>query len=760
LASRTSNEREQADLESDPTAEGVSNYAVELAQARTASENFKADSALLKELGERLVGKPYIALAELVKNAYDADATACRITITEDRITVADNGHGMTESDFLDHWMTIGTRNKEIAGFSKYYKRPVTGSKGVGRLAAQFLAHRMQLLTTSRGSTSTRLHAFVDWDEAIDSGLLTRATAKWRNDNNEVAIYPRRSRSGTVVIMEGLKQDWTASEIKELGRQVWMLNSPVPNFGRLSTRERRVDAFNIELATTLPGIDREFEAQIRRAIENNQARIIGSIATRGTETVSQVTVEFSDGSVHTHEFVSSAELGEADWEIRVYDLSGRQAGGVSVHDMREYFEKYGGVMVYDAGFRLPYYGAANDWLGLEFDHSHRRSRSQLLPEHLQVSRALNDLPTQGRIFGIVNVNTGHEQRSSRGRRRERGDFLKIQVSRDRLVANKAFEVLQRAVRQSLDYYASLKRQRTLTDIEFERPREAATSKIARLANLVDEARRRYPKDETIHAIAEEARDLGASLDRESASEEAARSLLGPLASTGMMALAMEHETRKEVNAARGAVRRLRRIARDLENEELRAVAESLSNWLSRVEATRSMFLPMLDAEDRQSVQALKAAPVVKSALRTLAPFLAGVEPETDLDESIYLPPATITEWHSILQNVLLNAVNATLDQVEPKIRIDLYRRGRTAYLDVSDNGVGVSAEDREELFKPFVRRSAISDERRELGLGGTGLGLTIVDMIASQRGGTVSFEDPYEGWSTTFEMAWRVGEQN
>lgn len=37
--------------------------------------NFTVDAALLRELGERLVGKPHIALAELVKNSYDADAT-------------------------------------------------------------------------------------------------------------------------------------------------------------------------------------------------------------------------------------------------------------------------------------------------------------------------------------------------------------------------------------------------------------------------------------------------------------------------------------------------------------------------------------------------------------------------------------------------------------------------------------------------------------------------------------------------------------
>ena len=40
---------------------------------------FTIDAELLRELGERLVGKPHIALAELVKNSYDADATEVTI---------------------------------------------------------------------------------------------------------------------------------------------------------------------------------------------------------------------------------------------------------------------------------------------------------------------------------------------------------------------------------------------------------------------------------------------------------------------------------------------------------------------------------------------------------------------------------------------------------------------------------------------------------------------------------------------------------
>ena len=61
---------------------------------------FTVASALLRELGERLVGQAHIALAELIKNSYDADATLVELTVEEDEIVVTDNGHGMTYADF------------------------------------------------------------------------------------------------------------------------------------------------------------------------------------------------------------------------------------------------------------------------------------------------------------------------------------------------------------------------------------------------------------------------------------------------------------------------------------------------------------------------------------------------------------------------------------------------------------------------------------------------------------------------------------
>ena len=76
-------------------------------------EYFTVDAKLLRELGERLVGRPHIALAELIKNAYDADARLVEVRFRRDRIEVVDDGHGMSEPDFIGRWLRIATDQKE-----------------------------------------------------------------------------------------------------------------------------------------------------------------------------------------------------------------------------------------------------------------------------------------------------------------------------------------------------------------------------------------------------------------------------------------------------------------------------------------------------------------------------------------------------------------------------------------------------------------------------------------------------------------------
>ena len=124
------------------------------------------------------------------------------------------------------------------------------------------------------------------------------------------------------------------------------------------------------------------------------------------------------------------------------------------------------------------------------------------------------------------------------------------------------------------------------------------------------------------------------------------------------------------------------------------------------------------------------------------------------------PVGSLSEWSALMQNVLANAWNAMLDSPDRVVmfRGDTDSRNRERLL-ISDTGkgLGVELEESAELFEPFQRRLEIDPDKRSVALGGQGLGLTIVRMIAERRGVTVRFVPPEPGFATTLEMTWRGG---
>ncbi len=121
---------------------------------------FSVDAALLRELGERLVGQPHIALAELIKNSYDADSHNIDVSFDGDKIVVTDDGDGMSTSTFKNFWMRVGSPHKQEIFETKLGRRP-TGSKGIGRLAVQFLGSKLEIRTTR--ATIPRRRCTLPW---------------------------------------------------------------------------------------------------------------------------------------------------------------------------------------------------------------------------------------------------------------------------------------------------------------------------------------------------------------------------------------------------------------------------------------------------------------------------------------------------------------------------------------------------------------------------------------------------------------------
>lgn len=710
---------------------------------------FTVDAALLRELGERLVGRPYIALAELVKNSYDADATTVELHFKNNTIEVADNGNGMDFDSFRDFWMRIGSPHKESQRTSPRFGRPLTGSKGVGRLAVQLLGSKVTLHTVDRDNSESELTAHVVWSEAIASKELTEATAKWER-LHRTSTFPGDSPHGTRLVLSELQHEWTSEVFVLLARELWALEPP------FEVGESSPQAFHVSLHHPNAAAVTEFEQQMKAVLKLWSARILGKLLPpsepESANRTVRVVVRFRDGSFkRTDHVIENCAIDQVEYEIRVFSLRHRQPYGINVRAAREYLRTYGGVGVYDSGFRLPYYGADSDWLNVARDAGRRLSRSELLPDELQVTEGLQYIPTNERLFGIVNINTSHERRAGAVRRGRVHDALAIQVTRDRLADNRAYRNLVEIVRFGIDLYANEEAARAFIRSQQTKPIEPLNEHLDRIEDVLQRHETEIPPPvrrelkAELDAIVEAGRSEATDLARQAG-------LLGALATAGIATLAYEHETSKQLLALEDAVARLRHER--LSPSERREVASQLERWVERARATRNLFGHLLTTDARDERPRLRARRVVRQIADQVRVLVPGLVVKTDLSDDLRLPPGSMAEWAAIFQNLFINAANSMLDVGEPLIRIHAEEPGARRALYVEDVGNGVDLASAEELFRPFVRRQTISPERQGLGMGGTGLGLPIVRMVSKQLNVRVNFVPPSPPYSTCVELAW------
>ena len=102
----------------------------------SAAENGKvykirARTHILQLMGEELIGDDGLAVFELVKNGYDADATEVDVNLNvrsglSQSIIVLDSGTGMTLEDITGKWLELATDSKRTASCS--HKRSSGGA--------------------------------------------------------------------------------------------------------------------------------------------------------------------------------------------------------------------------------------------------------------------------------------------------------------------------------------------------------------------------------------------------------------------------------------------------------------------------------------------------------------------------------------------------------------------------------------------------------------------------------------------------------
>src|SRR5438874_5121056 len=137
---------------------------------------FRPRARLVSILGEHLISDQAVGLIELVKNAYDADATEVKVQLLglanpeTTTVIVSDNGTGMTIADIETKWLSPAVdhkeRDKRENRRTRLGRLPI-GEKGVGRFAVHQIGRRLELVT--RAAESPEIVVPLDWDR-FDSG--------------------------------------------------------------------------------------------------------------------------------------------------------------------------------------------------------------------------------------------------------------------------------------------------------------------------------------------------------------------------------------------------------------------------------------------------------------------------------------------------------------------------------------------------------------------------------------------------------------
>jgi hypothetical protein len=192
---------------------------------------FKPRARLLLQLGDQLIKNENIAVLELVKNSYDADARNITIKMSNvsdkklGRIEILDDGIGMDDDVIKNAWLEPGSDYKakqyqNNKRSSKYNRLPI-GEKGIGRFGVHKLGDKIELITRKKDEDEIVVN--IDWNEFSKNRYLENAEIEVVGRTPE---YFKRNRFGTRIIITDLRTSWDRRMVRDLYRALFTLASP------------------------------------------------------------------------------------------------------------------------------------------------------------------------------------------------------------------------------------------------------------------------------------------------------------------------------------------------------------------------------------------------------------------------------------------------------------------------------------------------------------------------------------------------------
>jgi signal transduction histidine kinase len=677
---------------------------------------------IISLLGDELVSDERVAVVELVKNAYDADASCVQVKfegknpLQLDTLVVSDDGIGMSLDVVLNGWFEPGTtakKKKQRSPGGRLYQ----GAKGVGRFAAARLAKSLYMETRAKGEEDG-VCVLLDWGKFDDNSYLDEVEI-----NYEVRSLPHL-KHGTVLSLMGLrnKKEWAEEDFRALHERLSRLISPFDE----------VKDFRIEL--TVPGHPNLTGIVEPHAItQKPKYRLEGKLSDEG---IFDGKFYFEGDLRKAFKKHSLGKKGEAvgcggfEVEIRAWDRDRPSLApfmlefNLGLTEVRSVLSAYSGVSIYRDGFRVhPYGEPSNDWLGLD-------NRSRQTP-----------------TTRIANNQTISAIRTSR----KTNPLLVDRTTREGLVHNPAYDALT-------DWVV-----RVLTLLEEERyklrPREDSKAEdrhtlfeVFDLSPVVRESDRQLGKQHPISQLVRKSdSDIREGVKR--LQEHYSRLLM--TAGIGQMVDLVIHEIGAPAGRANRELAHLeKQLAKWLKGQALAEARRSvgdIKSWMEQIVALRNRLDPKT-AGQRGRATTFKVEEEIEGNLMLFENLLGRQKIKVDIRAP--QDPVIVHMTRSALGQILANLIDNSIywltrhhgDGKGGKINIQLSQLDHGFRIVFCDDGNGVEEADRERIFEPYYSTKP----------NGMGMGLYVARQVM-ERYGKIIYRDDGPLAGACFEAAF---EQN
>lgn len=641
--------------------------------------SFKISPRLIDLFGRELVARTEAAVAELVKNAYDSDATQVHLKFQGVRnpggsLMISDNGDGMSLQDLREKWMVIGTKDKLDHPRTRLKRRKV-GEKGIGRLGAHKLSNSTILKTKKRGDANWIVLS-IDWSKYYtDEFSFEEIAHPYRTEPGRTHDH------GTTLILENLREGFSAENFERLQAELTLLVPPLPG----------IRDFKIEFESDeYPQFKGELKPSILKAANyildakyDGVGRLTGIL---------KVKTESKERLVDTPVVASCGPLRVI---LYVYVLKSESFQGAPIQfsKIKQVLETFKGIRIYRDQFKVGIYGdQGDDWLGM--DEEHIRFHEVVIHSK--------------QVMGAVHITRDHNPN------------LIDTTNRDRLVANNSFFDLVSVIRTAV---SEVNNQRW-------REREARDEARAHRKSIIDRA-----FDQIEHATEKDffvpqdvKQEIGKAVDRVRQAYrdhvvklEDELQMYRNLASLGISTAAFAHETEAVGLDLDLYLKEFEdRLYEQRDEVKNKLVPPFKKVWEAGTRSAQLVDLLLDFVRQRKQQEGPVSIPdLINELIKRYEPFLDRVRVKTSIKAQPGVPNLYCTpmDLEAVFINLLTNAMWAMREQAKREIHFNIETAPRKIIITVSDTGTGIDPAISEDIFIPFFTTK---------GPKGIGLGLTIV----------------------------------